>query len=113
MFKNCIERVRDAGVVGAGGAGFPTHIKLNTNAEVVIANGIECEPLLRADQRLMETYPEEIVEGLKETVRITNAQRGVICLKGKYHKAVDLQNPSAASAASVRRCVRGTCWDLK
>lgn len=68
MFKNYIERVSDAGVVGAGGAGFPTHIKLNTNAEVVIANGIECEPLLRADQRLMEAYPEEIVEELNELV---------------------------------------------
>jgi len=89
MFKKYIERVRDAGVVGAGGAGFPTHIKLNTEAEVVIANGIECEPLLKVDRKLMEAYPSEVVEGLRVAMKITNAQRGVICLKEKYHKAID------------------------
>jgi len=92
MFKKYIERVRDAGVVGAGGAGFPTHIKLNTEAEVVIANGIECEPLLKVDRKLMETYPQEIVEGLRVAMRITNAQKGLICLKEKYHKAVESLN---------------------
>jgi len=41
-----VEKVREAGVIGAGGAGFPTHIKLNSQVEVVIANGAECEPLV-------------------------------------------------------------------
>ncbi|NMB13495.1 MAG: electron transport complex protein RnfC, partial [Firmicutes bacterium] len=45
--------VRAAGVVGAGGAGFPTHVKLATSAEVIIANGAECEPLLQVDRELM------------------------------------------------------------
>ena len=56
--------VRSAGVIGAGGAGFPTHVKLNTDAEYVLLNGAECEPLLRVDQQLMETHPEAVLEGL-------------------------------------------------
>ena len=48
-----LENIRNAGVVGAGGAGFPTHVKVNCKAEVVIANGAECEPLLNVDQYAM------------------------------------------------------------
>lgn len=88
-FKKYIERVKDAGVIGAGGAGFPTHVKLNNTAEIIIANGIECEPLLKADQKLMEEYPEDIVEGLRVAMKITDAQRGVICIKKKHQNAVE------------------------
>lgn len=93
MFKKYIERVKDAGVVGAGGAGFPTHIKLNIEAEVVIVNGAECEPLLRVDQQLMEVYPDKIVKGLHVAMKITGAKRGVICLKEKYTKAIESLKP--------------------
>ena len=48
-----LEKIKEAGVVGAGGAGFPTHVKVNCKAEVVIANGAECEPLLNVDQYAM------------------------------------------------------------
>jgi RnfABCDGE-type electron transport complex C subunit len=89
MFKSYLERIKDAGVVGAGGAGFPTHVKINNQAEVVIANGAECEPLLRGDQQLMEVYADKVVEGLRIVMKVSNAQRGVICLKEKYHGAVD------------------------
>ncbi|MBQ9942485.1 MAG: electron transport complex protein RnfC, partial [Christensenellaceae bacterium] len=44
---NVIDAIREAGIIGAGGAGFPTHVKMNCKAEYVIANGAECEPLLR------------------------------------------------------------------
>ena len=47
-------KIREAGIVGAGGAGFPTHVKVNCKAEYVIANGAECEPLLRVDQQVMQ-----------------------------------------------------------
>ena len=53
MASNVIEKIRDAGIVGAGGAGFPSHVKLNVDAEVVVVNGAECEPLIRVDQQLM------------------------------------------------------------
>ena len=67
-----LEKVKDAGIVGAGGAGFPTHVKLNCTAEVVIANGAECEPLLRVDQQLMEFYTHELIAGLKMAMEQTN-----------------------------------------
>ena len=51
-----IERIREAGVVGAGGAGFPTDKKLDCRADVFIVNGIECEPLLRTDRHAMEQH---------------------------------------------------------
>ena len=53
MEKNLIDIIAKSGIVGAGGAGFPTHVKMNAKAEYVIINGAECEPLLRVDQQLM------------------------------------------------------------
>lgn len=84
-----VELIRNAGVVGAGGAGFPTHVKVKCQAEVVIANGAECEPLLRIDQQLMERYPDDIVRGLQAVMDVTGAKRGVIALKAHYYRAVD------------------------
>ncbi len=88
MTRNYIQEIKDAGIVGAGGAGFPTHVKLNCNAEIVIINGAECEPLLRVDQQLMEFYGEDVLAGLKIAMITTGASRGVIGLKGKYKKAI-------------------------
>jgi len=89
MFKSYLERIKDAGVVGAGGAGFPTHTKLDNKADVVIANGTECEPLLRVDQQVMEYYADQIIEGLRIAMKISNARNGIICLKSKYYKAIE------------------------
>ena len=50
---NLVERIRDAGIVGCGGAGFPTHAKLKPGLEYLIINGAECEPLLRTDRYIM------------------------------------------------------------
>jgi len=80
--------IKESGIVGGGGAGFPTHIKYNSRAETVIVNGAECEPLLRVDQQLMALKPEEIIEGLKIAMTVTGAERGVIALKGKYKDAI-------------------------
>ena len=87
--QQIISKIKEAGVIGAGGAGFPTHIKLSCSADVVIANGAECEPLLRTDRLLMEKYPEKVVAGLKAAMCVTDAKRGVIALKKKYVKAVE------------------------
>ena len=65
MEKNLIDIISQSGIVGAGGAGFPTHVKVNAQAEYVIINGAECEPLLRVDQQLMATETEKILEALK------------------------------------------------
>ena len=75
------DMVREAGVVGAGGAGFPAHVKLQARADTVIANGAECEPLLYVDQTLMQQFPQRVVEGLRIAMRAVGAKRGVIATK--------------------------------
>jgi Na+-translocating ferredoxin:NAD+ oxidoreductase RnfC subunit len=86
--NDVIRRVQEAGVIGAGGAGFPTHIKLNSQAEVVIANGAECEPLVHVDQELMIEHAPEIVRGVQIAMQATGARRGVVGIKQRYSKAI-------------------------
>ena len=88
MRDEIVAAVKAAGVVGAGGAGFPTHIKINATVDTVIANGAECEPLLRAHQHIMATESTKMVLGLKTVMLATGAQRGYIGLKRKYTEAV-------------------------
>lgn len=82
------EMVMNAGILGAGGAGFPTHVKINCQAGAVIVNGAECEPLLRVDQQVMELYAAEVVEGLRLVMEQTGAKEGIIALKKHYEGAV-------------------------
>ncbi|MEW6556634.1 MAG: SLBB domain-containing protein [Elusimicrobiota bacterium] len=89
---NIVELVKNAGVVGAGGAGFPTHIKLSAKVETVIANGAECEPLLRVDQQMMDIYAERVVRGLQLAMESTGAKNGIIALKEKYQPAINALN---------------------
>ena len=79
-----IQAIREAGVVGEGGAGFPAHVKYATEVETVIANGCECEPLLYTDQHVMRAHASEIVRALRAVMTITGAKRGVIGIKRKY-----------------------------
>jgi Na+-translocating ferredoxin:NAD+ oxidoreductase RnfC subunit len=81
--------VRDCGVVGAGGAGFPTHVKLGGACRTVIANGAECEPLLQNDKYIMETEAEKITAALELVVKELKAEEGVITLKQKNETAVE------------------------
>lgn len=99
MDKNTlIQRIRDAGVVGEGGAGFPAHVKYDTQVEMVIANGCECEPLLYTDQYIMARYTEEIVTALQAIKAAMGAPRGVIAIKRKYTKVAALfENAIAGS----------------
>lgn len=80
--------VCDAGILGAGGAGFPTHVKINCKAEFVLANGAECEPLLRVDQQVMQYFAADVVRGIRAVKEFTGAKRAVICMKEHYHAAV-------------------------
>jgi len=80
--------IRNAGVVGAGGAGFPAHVKANAQVEYVIANGAECEPLLHKDFELMLHYPERVVHGVKLMMRATGARQGIIGVKEKNQRAI-------------------------
>lgn len=85
---NLIEAVKAAGVVGAGGAGFPTHVKLKAQAECFIVNAAECEPLIETDKYLCRTYPDRIVAAAAAIAAHLGARRTVIALKGKYRREI-------------------------
>ena len=91
------EKVKAAGVVGAGGAGFPTHVKLAAQAEIFLVNGAECEPMLRTDQQLMAKSPELLVRGLELAMKATGAREGIIALKAKYGEAIAALKPLLAA----------------
>ena len=78
-----VAKVREAGVVGAGGAGFPAYLKYNSTVEIVLANGAECEPLLYKDKELMRVFPEEVKKGLELVAETTNASRMIFGIKAK------------------------------
>lgn len=83
-----LEAVKQAGVVGAGGAGFPSHIKLKAQAEWLLINGAECEPLIETDKYLCRTYPERIISTVMQMAQHLKASHAVIVLKEKYHKEI-------------------------
>ncbi len=86
-----IDITKQAGLVGLGGSGFPTYIKLSTKHQIhtVLANGVECEPNLISDYEVMMDYPEEVVKGLVYTMRALSAKRGVIAIKEHYHELIE------------------------
>ena len=88
MSQGIINRVREAGVVGAGGAGFPTQVKLQSQVERVLGNGASCEPLLMSDPYLMEEEADRLLRGLLLAMECTGAPQGTLCLKGKHPKAL-------------------------
>lgn len=88
MGNKLLELVKNAGVIGAGGAGFPTHVKLDADAEYIIVNGAECEPLLRVDQQLIALKTKEILKALDQIVKETSAKKGIIALKEKYKESI-------------------------
>lgn len=98
---NLIEQVRQAGVVGAGGGGFPTHVKLAGKADTVIANGAECEPLLHKDAAVMERQAAEMVRGILLSMEAVGAAVGVVGIKEKNKHAV-----AAVEAACKGTAVR-------
>lgn len=85
-----IEQVKDSGIIGAGGAGFPTHVKLNSKADYILLNGAECEPLLRVDQQLMAMYPKKIITGLYLAGKQVEAKRAIIGIKVKHQDVIDI-----------------------
>lgn len=91
--EDIVQKIEDAGVVGSGGAGFPTHVKYKTKADTVVVNLAECEPLLRVDQQLAEKFAAELVKGLGYAMAAVSAPEGIIALKEKYSKAADRLRP--------------------
>lgn len=90
------------GIVGAGGAGFPTYAKLNENAETLILNCAECEPLLRLHRQLLEKYAQEIVETFHLIGQAVGAKVLVIGIKKAYTKTIDALNGVIGAYPEVR-----------
>jgi Na+-translocating ferredoxin:NAD+ oxidoreductase RnfC subunit len=85
-----VEDIREAGVVGAGGAGFPTHVKLAAKADTVLVNAAECEPLLHKDKEVLREYVDDVIEGAAIAMRLVGAGRGAIGIKEKCLDVIDL-----------------------
>lgn len=87
-----IEIIKEAGIVGMGGATFPSHVKLSpppdANIDTVILNGAECEPYLTADHRLMIENPEDVVFGLKVLMKVLNVKKGFIGIEANKPDAI-------------------------
>ncbi|MCM1145207.1 MAG: electron transport complex subunit RsxC [Blautia sp.] len=92
--EEIIERVKEAGIVGMGGAGFPTFIKLSPKEpekiDYVIANCAECEPYLTSDYRRMIEEPEKLVEGLKISLRLFDNARGILAVEDNKPDCVEI-----------------------
>lgn len=84
--------IKEAGIVGMGGAGFPTHVKLTPKNEneidYVIVNGSECEPYLTSDYRMMLEEPERLIDGLKVILRLFDHAQGVIAIENNKPEAI-------------------------
>ena len=90
--KTIIDRIKQAGIVGMGGATFPTHVKLmpppGKKAEILIINGVECEPYLTADHRLMLEKGEEIIKGIHLLMKALNVKKSCIGIENNKKDAI-------------------------
>lgn len=106
--KECIDLVQEAGIVGMGGAGFPTHVKLSPPPEAtidyVIVNGAECEPYLTSDYRVMLENSQELLTGLAIMMHIFDLSVGYIAIEDNKPKAIEAMKKAAAefSGAEIR-----------
>ncbi len=83
-----INEIKNNGIVGAGGAGFPTHIKLLSSPDTLIMNAAECEPLLHKDVQMLLHYTAEVLAGFKTALKITGAKKGIIGIKKKHAEVI-------------------------
>ena len=92
----------DGGVVGAGGAGFPTYAKLSDQAETIILNAAECEPLIKVDRQLLVEYTNEICAGMQMLTEAMGAKEGVIAVKKSYTASIEAINSCIGQYDKVR-----------
>ncbi len=84
-----LEQIKEAGIIGCGGAGFPTHAKLNCQVEYLIVNAAECEPLLRTDRYLMKHRAADIIKAVEAVGKLVKADKMRIGLKETYREEID------------------------
>ncbi len=93
--EELLNKIKQAGVVGAGGGGFPAFKKLDANVEHIIANGVECEPLLYKDREVMLQEADKLIAGLIIAKSITGAAKATIAIKRKNSDLINILKPSA------------------
>ena len=105
-----IDIVREAGIVGMGGAGFPTFVKLKPAKPVdtILLNGCECEPYLTADHKVLLAYPDEVVFGLKAMIKTVGAEKGIIVIEDNKEDAVELMKEKVADIDNIEVVVAKT-----
>lgn len=87
-----VSQIQEHGIVGAGGAGFPAHVKLAGKAETIIVNAAECEPLIHKDKEILLHHTEDFLAGLAKVMEASSASEGLIGIKGKHTHIVDHLN---------------------
>ena len=98
-----VEIVKEAGIVGMGGAGFPTSVKLKPAKPVdtILLNGCECEPLLTADHRVLLEFADDVIYGLKAIIKAVGAEKGVIVIEDNKPDAIELMKEKTAAIDNI------------
>ena len=98
-----IEIVKNAGIVGMGGAGFPTYVKLKPGKpiEAVLLNGCECEPMLTADHRLLLEFADDVIFGLQAMMKTVSAPKGIIVIEENKPDAIALLREKVAMLPGI------------
>lgn len=100
--KNCIA---DAGCVGAGGAGFPSAVKLADGADTLLINGAECEPLLYSDFALLKSHLQDVVAGAEIILESTGIAHAFLCIKEHTAHRLDLSDGQSLSSKVAVKCL--------
>lgn len=101
-FDELVALIKQNGIVGAGGAGFPTYAKLDKRADTIILNCAECEPLLKLHRQLLERYAYEILSALDLIAKTVGAKNVIIGVKGSYKGAIEAVEEHIASFENIR-----------
>ncbi|MGI6008318.1 MAG: electron transport complex subunit RsxC, partial [Ruminococcus sp.] len=101
--EEIVEIIHNAGIVGMGGAGFPTSVKLKPAKPVdtILLNGCECEPLLTADHRVLLEYADDVIFGLKMIIKAVGAEKGVIVIEDNKPDAIALMKEKIAGCGNM------------
>lgn len=110
--EQIVQYIKEAGIVGLGGAGFPTHVKLSPPKDkpidAVIVNAAECEPYLTADDITLRTVPEKVIQGLRFAMRAVGAPKGYIAIEDNKPKAIQAIEQALGNASDIQLCVMKT-----
>ena len=105
--EDALKRIKDAGIVGMGGASFPTHVKLNPPADkkidYVLLNAAECEPYLTVDERTLQETPDKIIDGLKIVCHILGGCPAIIVLENNKEYIVPELNKAIQNAGAQKQ----------